>query len=222
MPLKRIMKRPSFSKFLVLTIATALVAAGCKTPPPSLETIPRTGPPVVAEPVASPPINTVPRTVTPLPFSENVQPPVNPPAGLEGGHPLSQIPTDWTTRQRDINTFKGETVYFDFDRSNVKTAEKAKIETVANFLKDPAHAGDDLVVEGNCDERGTEQYNLALGDRRALSVREALIALGISADKIHTVSFGLSHPAVIGHNEAAWSKNRRDDFVLVLPAQAAQ
>ena len=75
----------------------------------------------------------------------------------------------------------------------------------------------DLLIEGHCDERGTEGYNMALGERRALSIRELLVSLGVPSERVHTVSFGKDRPADPGHNEAAWSKNRRAEFILVLP-----
>ena len=74
-------------------------------------------------------------------------------------------------------------------------------------------------VEGHCDERGTEEYNRALGERRALAAREALIGLGIASDRVDTISYGEDKPAVPGHNESAWSKNRRGAFVLLTPPQ---
>jgi peptidoglycan-associated lipoprotein len=74
-----------------------------------------------------------------------------------------------------------------------------------------------LLVEGNCDERGTEEYNRALGERRALAAREALAKLGVDPKRIRTESFGKDKPADTGHDEAAWQKNRRDDFVLLHP-----
>ena len=69
-----------------------------------------------------------------------------------------------------------------------------------------------VLIEGHCDERGTDEYNLALGERRALAVRRYLVALGISADRLHTISYGEEKPAVLGSDEAAWSKNRRAEF----------
>ena len=74
-----------------------------------------------------------------------------------------------------------------------------------------------LLIEGNCDERGTEEYNRALGERRALAAREALAKLGIDPMRIRTISYGKDKPADPGHDEAAWAKNRRDDFVLLHP-----
>ena len=111
--------------------------------------------------------------------------------------------------------FAANTVYFDFDRATIKPSETGKIEEVAKYLQaNPTHA---VQIEGHCDERGTEQYNLSLGERRALSVREYLVTAGIQQDRVFTISYGESRPAVPGHNEAAWSKNRRGVFVLLTP-----
>jgi len=78
-----------------------------------------------------------------------------------------------------------------------------------------------LLIEGNCDERGTEEYNRALGERRADAARNALVKAGISPDRIMTKSFGKDNPADPGHDESAWQKNRRDDFVLLHPTNGA-
>jgi len=111
--------------------------------------------------------------------------------------------------------FAANTVYFDFDRATIKPSETGKIEEVAKCLQaNPTHA---VQTEGHCDERGTEQYNLSLGERRALSVREYLVTAGIQPDRIFTISYGESRPAEPGHNEAAWAKNRRGVFVLLTP-----
>jgi peptidoglycan-associated lipoprotein len=111
--------------------------------------------------------------------------------------------------------FAANTVYFDFDRATIKPGETGKIEEVAKYLQaNPMHA---VQIEGHCDERGTEQYNLSLGERRALSVREYLVTAGIQPDRVFTISYGESRPADPGHNEAAWAKNRRGVFVLLTP-----
>jgi len=111
--------------------------------------------------------------------------------------------------------FAANTVYFDFDRATIKPSETGKIEEVSKYLQaNPTHA---VQIEGHCDERGTEQYNLSLGERRALSVREYLVTAGIQPDRIFTISYGESRPADPGHNEAAWAKNRRGVFVLLTP-----
>jgi len=111
--------------------------------------------------------------------------------------------------------FAANTVYFEFDRATIKPSETGKIEEVAKYLQaNPMHA---VQIEGHCDERGTEQYNLSLGERRALSVREYLVTAGIQPDRVFTISYGESRPADPGHNEAAWAKNRRGVFVLLTP-----
>lgn len=115
----------------------------------------------------------------------------------------------------DRDFFKASTLYFDFDKSAVRQSEQSKVTAVAEALKSLPAAS--VEIEGHCDERGTEEYNRSLGERRALSVREYLIRLGISDQRIFTISFGEDKPAVPGHNEAAWAKNRRGEFILLTP-----
>ncbi len=102
-------------------------------------------------------------------------------------------------------------IYFGFDSSNLTAASKQTLKENADYLaKVP---GSKIVLEGNCDERGTDEYNLALGERRARSAFEYLRSLGVAKDRMSTVSYGESKPAEAGHNEAAWSKNRRVECV---------
>jgi len=117
----------------------------------------------------------------------------------------------------DPTFFKANTVYFDYDSSVVKTSHRAKIEEVAVYLKSSSAADQKILIEGHCDERGTEEYNRALGERRALSLREYLVRLKISPDRIRTISYGEDRPADPGHTEASWSKNRRGEFILLKP-----
>ena len=118
---------------------------------------------------------------------------------------------------QDHDRFAANTVYFDFDRATIKPGQTGKIDEVVKYLQaNPTHA---VQIEGHCDERGTEQYNLSLGERRALAVREYLVTAGIQPDRVFTISYGESRPADPGHNEAAWSKNRRGVFVLLTPKQ---
>jgi peptidoglycan-associated lipoprotein len=134
--------------------------------------------------------------------------------GVEGtGIPLSGEVSNWQPAAEQ--PFKADTVYFDFDRSNIKASEVHKIQTVADGMK--SYAGKALRIEGHCDERGTEEYNRSLGERRALSVREALVRAGLDPRFIDTRSYGEDRPAAPGHNEAAWSKNRRGEFILLTP-----
>ena len=103
-------------------------------------------------------------------------------------------------------------VYFGFDASQLASAELAKIEAVAQHLQ--AKPERVVIVEGNCDERGANEYNLSLGELRAISIRDYLVSLGIDAQRIQTKSYGEEKPAVTGHNEGAWSKNRRGEFAI--------
>ncbi len=105
-----------------------------------------------------------------------------------------------------------KTVYFDFDSANLGGDSKETIKANAEYLK--ANANVDVQVEGHCDERGGRQYNLALGERRAKAVRDYMVALGVEAKRLSTVSYGSERPKVEGHDEAAWGQNRRANFVV--------
>ena len=105
-------------------------------------------------------------------------------------------------------------LYFPYDQNTISSSEESKIGAVAQYLLGHPEAG--VVVEGYCDERGTEEYNRALGERRALAASEMLIDVyGIESARIKTVSYGEERPAVTGTGDAVWSKNRRDEFVPV-------
>jgi peptidoglycan-associated lipoprotein len=103
-------------------------------------------------------------------------------------------------------------VFFLYDSDQLDDAAKSVLEANAQVLK--TYASWVITIEGHCDERGTAEYNLALGDRRALAARNYLVSLGIAADRVRTVSYGNEFPFDAGHNEAAWSKNRRAHFML--------
>lgn len=103
-------------------------------------------------------------------------------------------------------------VYFSYNESAIPAAEQGKVANAALFLMQ--NPGVVLLVEGNCDERGTNEYNMSLGEFRAQSVRNALVAQGIEAARIQTVSYGEEKPAAPGHGESAWRLNRRGDFAF--------
>ena len=137
------------------------------------------------------------------------------PDGIKGsGIPVSDKDFDkWTRNEQE---FAAQTVHFEFDKSVVKASEIGKLEEVARRMKSNFQ-GKALKIEGHCDERGTEEYNRALGDRRALSVREKLVALGLDPAMLPTITFGEEKPADAGHTEAAWAKNRRAELILLSP-----
>ena len=103
-------------------------------------------------------------------------------------------------------------VYFGFDATQLAPAEMPKIEAVAQHLQ--AQPNRVVIIEGNCDERGSNEYNLSLGELRAIAIRDYLVSLGIDAQRVQTKSYGEEKPAVAGQGEGAWSKNRRGEFAI--------
>jgi|SRR5881394_2398223 len=198
------MKYPKLLNLLVVVLALSVGVVGCKKKPGPVTTIPgMTGKPGPTEPSGI-------ERGTPLPPDQPTTAKQNP----EGGFALEGR-FDPDKMNQDRERFAANTVYFEFDRATIKPSETSKIEGVAKYLQgNPTHA---VQIEGHCDERGTEQYNLSLGERRALSVREYLVTAGIQPGRVFTISFGEAKPAETGHNEAAWSKNRRGVFVLLTP-----
>jgi peptidoglycan-associated lipoprotein len=124
-------------------------------------------------------------------------------------------PTDLANMTPNRDIFAPNTVYFEFDRSAVRQSEQANIQAVAKVLKEQPNTK--VQVEGHCDERGTEEYNRALGEKRALAIREYLMNLGIEGGRVYTISYGEDKPKVQGHSDDAWTKNRRGEFILYTP-----
>ena len=117
------------------------------------------------------------------------------------------------SHERRVAQFEAKSIYFDFDKSFIRLEDRPVLKEKAEFLKDNPNVR--IMIEGNCDERGTNEYNLALGERRANSAAKFLISLGISPDRIETISYGEERPLALGHGEGAWAQNRRDDFVVI-------
>lgn len=127
---------------------------------------------------------------------------------------VEPLPTDIEQLNR-VAADKGylRDAFFAFDDSTLSADAQAALTASATWLKqNPQY---NLLIEGHCDERGTEQYNLALGDRRANTARDFMVALGVDASRIRTVSYGEERPFDAGHDESAWAKNRRDHLVIV-------
>lgn len=196
---------------LLLAVVLAVGATGCKkkmdkvTPLPGYGGSAKVGD---AEPGGRlPGGNTVPNTG------------VDPNAGLVRGAE-GQIPITGSRsiegRRQNREKYSAQTVRFEFDRANVSAGEASKVQEVASKFKSESPEAD-LLVEGHCDERGTEEYNRSLGERRALAIRELLVAAGVPADHVHTASFGKDKPTDPGHNENAWKQNRRGEFIFVEP-----
>jgi peptidoglycan-associated lipoprotein len=183
-----------------LALALAVVAAtGCKHHPVAVTPIPPNPNPNVGD---TGNLNTIPQAPPMIP-------PETPGTGIP---PMAYNPDNFN---QDANTLAPNSIHFAYDSAVVRDSEQGNLQAVAAALK--ANPSYQLLVQGNCDERGTEEYNRSLGERRALAAREALSGLGIDPSRVHEISFGKDKPADPGHDEEAWSKNRRDDFVLLIP-----
>jgi peptidoglycan-associated lipoprotein len=187
------MKPTRFANLLIISLALGAGAIGCKTHPENMDPMHGRREPKVSDVPPEPPI-------------------------LQNGTNVGIPPTDPEKHKgwpRDPDKFKAQTVHFDLDSSALKSSEKSKVAVVADFLK--ANAESAIEVQGHCDERGTEEYNRSLGERRALAVREDLVGLGVAPDRIDTISFGEDQPVATGHDESAWRQNRRGEFILLTP-----
>ncbi len=184
------MKYPKLLNLLVVALAVSLGVGGCKRKPMGPTPIPGMTGNVRGSNDTSGPVTSAPPLATEQ--NPNVKPlPAEGVIPLGGRNLGDYIPNP--------ERFAANTVYFEFDRATIKPSETSKIEDVAKYLQ------------------GNPTYNLSLGERRALSVREYLVTAGIQPDRVFTISYGESRPAQSGHNEAAWSKNRRGVFVLLTP-----
>ncbi|TNE28952.1 MAG: peptidoglycan-associated lipoprotein Pal [Alphaproteobacteria bacterium] len=114
--------------------------------------------------------------------------------------------------QQDLVVNVGDRVFFDYDQYTLRSDARETIERQATWLKQHGHLT--FVIEGHCDERGTREYNLALGERRAQAVRNYLVALGIEPSRIQVISYGKERPAALGANPNAWAQNRRGVVVI--------
>ncbi len=114
--------------------------------------------------------------------------------------------------QEDLVANAGDRVFFANDSSDVAVDGRAVLEKQAQWLK--TYANVSITVEGHCDERGTREYNMALGERRANAVKNYLMSLGVDGSRINTISYGKERPAVMGNDESAWSQNRRGVTVV--------
>ena len=188
--------------FLVsLVLIAAAIAPACKprTPPPKVVPT-ETG--ATVPPVAATTTET--RVVNPPDFVQTPTPKVT----------VEPLPADIEELNR-VAEQRGylQDAFFSFDESTLPADAQGALTASANWLK--KYPQYNLLIEGHCDERGTEQYNLALGDRRANAAKEYLVALGVDTSRIRTVSYGEERPFDPGHDEAAWAKNRRAHLVIV-------
>jgi len=196
------MKRMSKVFLVSLAVLALLVASACRTNRKKVE-------PAAQPPVAEAPPPSV--EAPPAP-SEEVKPAED---FVREEAPTEVVPTDiealnkWA---RDKGYIRD--AFYNYDEATLDEAAQSALQASAAWLRGDG-AAYNLLIEGHCDERGTEQYNLALGDRRANSAKEYLTTLGINAGRIRTVSYGEERPFETGHDDASWSQNRRAHLVLV-------
>jgi peptidoglycan-associated lipoprotein len=182
---------------VVLTAVSLAAAVAChKNAPP------------VARPAPPPPTtaSAIPSSPQPLP-PEPVREPTSVPAEPVRDDAIASASLDDLNRNSPLKP-----VFYELDRSDVSSAGQKVLDENATLLK--RYASWAVTIEGHCDERGTAEYNLALGERRAVAARAYLVAQGISADRLRIVSYGKEFPFDPGHDEAAFSKNRRAHFVI--------
>jgi peptidoglycan-associated lipoprotein len=110
------------------------------------------------------------------------------------------------TPDQELKLQVGDRIFFDLNKSSISTTARGTLERQATFVKTYPQLA--FTVAGNCDDRGTREYNLALGERRAAADKAALVALGVEDKRVKTISYGKERPAVVGENEAAWAQNR--------------
>jgi peptidoglycan-associated lipoprotein len=187
---------------LAFALAITLTTTGCHNHQAKITPLQGSRTPTITEP--TPPT---------MPFT----PPFNPNDNLNSrdNHlATSDLPT-FENMIEDRVALAAYTIHFAFDSSAIKKNEQSNLQLVAEALR--ADTSAKLLIEGNCDERGTDEYNRALGERRALALREALAKIGVDPSRVRTISYGKDKPADTGHDEAAWAKNRRGDFILLHP-----
>jgi peptidoglycan-associated lipoprotein len=181
---------------VVLLIALAILPVGCggTKPPVARPTVP---------PMPPPATNTAKPPAPPVPVAE---PTIVPPEPVRD-EAIRSSSLDDLNRNSPLKP-----VFFEYDSSEISpVAQKALDENAAVLKRYGTWA---VTIEGHCDERGTAEYNLALGERRAVAARTYLVSLGIPADRLRTVSYGKEFPFDSGHDEPAWTKNRRAHFVI--------
>jgi len=189
--------------FAVAALAGSLVLLGCPKRPEVVQAGPGAVGPGPA-PIVAPP--------APIPAPRIAETPVTRP-GPPAETPVQPVPAPATPAPSAVPPPSPlKDVFFEFDRFQIRDDQKAALDENVAWLK--ANPRVKVSVEGHCDERGTPEYNLALGERRARAVMDHLVRAGIAADRIVTASYGEERPFVLGHDEAAWRWNRRGHFVI--------
>ena len=190
--------------FAAVVLIGSLALYGCPKRPEVLQAGPAAvGPQAATSPAPAAPAQPAPRTAE-TPVTRTPAPAETPVRPAPAGAPAAAAAMPGPSPLKDV--------FFDFDKSNIRDDQKAALNDNVGWLK--GNAGAKLLIEGHTDERGTAEYNLGLGERRAKSVKDYLIAAGIAADRVSTISYGKERPFVLGHDESAWKWNRRGHFTI--------
>lgn len=147
----------------------------------------------------------------PPPPAEEVAPPPAPDTSMDDTPPLLDGDLDEIAIRIKEEGLLGD-VYFEFDKFDLRSDARERLQKNAEFMKEFSTL--EFGLEGHCDERGTNEYNLALGERRAHAAKDYLVSLGVSSNRIRTISYGEEKPFCMGHSESCWQENRRGHFVL--------
>jgi len=194
--------------FAAMVLIGALILAGCPKRPEVIQAAPApAGPAAAAVPATPPAPAPAPLPAAPAPEPPKVvETPVAPPPAPAPA-PVAPPPAPAPAAPAPLKD-----VFFDYDQATIRDDQKAALNDNVGWLK--GNTGAKVLLEGHCDERGTAEYNLALGERRAKTVKDYLIAAGVAADRVSIISYGKERPFVLGHDESAWKWNRRGHFVI--------
>jgi peptidoglycan-associated lipoprotein len=188
----------SFNKYILVLVAAALFVGGC------------------AKQQMVKQDETIPPATLAKPAETTVAKPSAPEAGLEN-RPVTEAPlTDRITEQSkagDQAASAMDKIFFDLDSYSLNPVARDTLAKNAGIIKN--RGGVKIRIEGHCDERGSDEYNLALGEKRAKAALDYLVTMGVPAKRLSVISYGKEKPADPGHDEAAWAKNRRDELVIV-------
>ena len=152
-------------------------------------------------------------TSSPEAQKENVAPPSTHAPEVESAEAKSDMKSEWQSKRSEVAAAGLKAIYFDFDKSIIRDDAQAVMKANAAWLK--ANPKVKIRIEGNCDERGTIEYNQALGQRRAVNARQYLTTLGVSGSRIMLISYGKEKLVCNEHDEPCWQKNRKDDFIVM-------
>ncbi len=180
------MNRISIKPIVLITVSVAFLSVGCSSKP---------------KPAAAPETKPVVAAVTPVPVE----------APLADVERKPETPVSLSIEELNRKGYLKD-AFFDYNRYEIRQDQRDTLEKDAAWLRE--HPTVKITVEGHCDERGTAQYNMALGQQRAQAVKDYLVGLGIDSSRIQIISYGNERPFAVGHDEKAWAQNRRDHFLV--------